>query len=91
MLLRYIKAIQNELNFKNDYFLNTSSFKITEDAKAFTWRKDYSIQIAGYIKNCLSFPFDSVPNSTVDELKKTKKKTFYGTSQLLKSSIQQLA
>ena len=49
-----------------------------EDAKAFTWRKDYSIQITRYIKNYLSFYFDSVPNSIVDELIKTqkKKKTF---------------
>ena len=64
-----------------------------EDEKAFTWRIDYSIQITSYIKNCLSFHFDSVRNSIVDELIKTqkKKKTFYGTSQLLKSSIQQLA
>ena len=85
----YIKAIQNELNF----FLNISSFKIMEDAKAFTWRKDYSIQITSYIKNYLFFHFDSVPNSIVDELIKTqkkKKKTFYGTSQLLNSRIQQL-
>ena len=86
----YIKAIQNELNF----FLNISSFKIMEDAKAFTWRKDYSIQITSYIKNYLFFHFDSVPNSIVDELiktqKKKKKKTFYGTLQLLNSRIQQL-
>ena len=64
----YIKAIQNE------FFLNISSFKIMEDAKAFTWRKDYSIQIASYIKNYLFFHFDSVPNSIVDELIKTQKK-----------------
>ena len=66
----YIKAIQNELNF----FLNISSFKIMEDAKAFTWRKDYSIQITSYIKNYLFFHFDSVPNSIVDELIKIQKK-----------------
>ena len=66
----YIKAIQNELKF----FLNISSFKIMEDAKAFTWRKDYSIQITSYIKNYWFFHFDSVPNSIVDELIKTQKK-----------------
>ena len=45
-----------------------------EDEKAFTWRIDYSIQITSYIKNCLSFHFDSVRNSIVDELIKTQKK-----------------
>ena len=38
------------------------------------------------MKNCFSFPFDKFSNNTVEELQKT----FYGTSQLLKSSIQQL-
>ena len=44
-----------------------------EDAKGFTLKKDCSIQISSYIKNCLSFLFDSVPKSIVEELIKIQK------------------
>ena len=44
-----------------------------EDTKAFICRKDYSVSITSYIKNCLSFPFGNVPKSIVEELRKIQK------------------
>ena len=51
-----------------------------EDAKAFTWSKDYSIQITSYIKIVYLSLLTTVPNNIVEELMKIQKNLLWNFS-----------
>ena len=51
-----------------------------EDAKTFTWSKDYSIQITSYIKIVYLSLFTTVPNNIVEELMKIQKNLLWNFS-----------